>query len=1210
MARSSAVRSDLFITVGGDVTPLKVAMTAGRSVLNEFGSAAIDVQAEVTKAFAGMAANAPAEAKRLEQAYAATFSQIRRNAQSVLSAPNGGSAVNIVNATGATQAAAAAEGEAAALRLVANAAAAADAATLGTNAGTRAYAVAAEAAAQESAAYAAGLRSQAQVLGAVDAALVASGGAQQRFNQGNIAIAGGAGNARIAQFELMHVVRGSMDQLAAGASASQVLAMHMSMLGQAAALAGDSMGKFGRFMGGPYGLLLTVGISVLTMLIGKHSAAKKAAEDHGDAEKTLTAYVNGEKIATDALLQSLIQLNEQRSKALDFTDQAIRKEIDLTKATLDHAQANKLALQTQLAAAKGVLSEAKGRLASGDGPGQAPMAAGQVAAAQANVDALQSASDELDKVIGQATATISDDIVKMARDLSTHVGQATDQFDKLQAQLEAKYRGTATQSVDDKGKVLTTLHGGLLNQSGLTDARRQQLLGQLTQEEMKLTVAREKAVAAARELDKAEQDKTETAKEAAAHFKSSIIGAEGTGPNQLGSSAAGFGQFMPKTWLSYFNRLFPDKAQLSDAAKLGFRNVREVASAVIDKATDDYVAFLKGAGQQITRANLYTVHLLGNPDAKKLLSAAPNTPTSALFSKSVLADNPFLKGTAASARAAIATRIGDSSGAVSSGTAAIDQALKTQAEKELQQQAAFDSDRDRLNGQLLDAIGQVAVNYQEEAASSLRQAQAEHDAEATKIANNLAEGKYGEATSALATTRAQQLQHANDELAAQRTANILIRRYLAQQEDLQKTADQEHGFRIDALRFLADNAKTAGERRALELKIIDAQYEQLKYDLQIAKSKAIEAQNWAEAARIDARLANLPSEQARDQSTAIRNTQGPLDSYLSGLPRTAGQVDKQFQGIEVNGLEHAVDVLAEFRHGWKAARDAAIQALDDIAGQLIKLGLDELVGKIFKVGKATAAGEGAGMAAAGASLNTAGASLNLAGGTLMSSATIWQGVAIQLQAAAAELAAAGAVNGAAGAAGGLASLLGTSSGVASSVGSDFALGLGGFAGGGRISGVGTSTSDSIPLMGSNGEYMIQAAAVRKFGVRFFDTLNDGKVPHLKGGGLLGALSLLSPLAFLATHSKSFNPLMLISPLAGLLAGKNSGGGSIPSSMLSALSPAARLLAANNNQPRDGDTNIYVTAPHTGDPLRDRQTGTQFAAGMESQLARKRAKGTM
>jgi hypothetical protein len=46
--------------------------------------------------------------------------------------------------------------------------------------------------------------------------------------------------------------------------------------------------------------------------------------------------------------------------------------------------------------------------------------------------------------------------------------------------------------------------------------------------------------------------------------------------------------------------------------------------------------------------------------------------------------------------------------------------------------------------------------------------------------------------------------------------------------------------------------------------------------------------------------------------------------------------------------------------------------------------------------------------------------------------------------------------------------------------------------GGYISGPGTSRSDSIPAMLSNGEYVIQAAAVNRYGVGFFDSLNQMK----------------------------------------------------------------------------------------------------------------------
>lgn len=49
----------------------------------------------------------------------------------------------------------------------------------------------------------------------------------------------------------------------------------------------------------------------------------------------------------------------------------------------------------------------------------------------------------------------------------------------------------------------------------------------------------------------------------------------------------------------------------------------------------------------------------------------------------------------------------------------------------------------------------------------------------------------------------------------------------------------------------------------------------------------------------------------------------------------------------------------------------------------------------------------------------------------------------------------------------------------------------GAATGGYITGPGTGTSDDIPIQVSNGEYVIRAAQVDKYGVGFFDALNEG-----------------------------------------------------------------------------------------------------------------------
>lgn len=71
-----------------------------------------------------------------------------------------------------------------------------------------------------------------------------------------------------------------------------------------------------------------------------------------------------------------------------------------------------------------------------------------------------------------------------------------------------------------------------------------------------------------------------------------------------------------------------------------------------------------------------------------------------------------------------------------------------------------------------------------------------------------------------------------------------------------------------------------------------------------------------------------------------------------------------------------------------------------------------------------------------------------------------------------------------------------------------------FATGGLIRGPGTGTSDSILMYGSNGEYMIKAAAVRKLGLPILNMLNQGilppNIPRFADGGLIGAASNMQP----------------------------------------------------------------------------------------------------
>lgn len=59
-----------------------------------------------------------------------------------------------------------------------------------------------------------------------------------------------------------------------------------------------------------------------------------------------------------------------------------------------------------------------------------------------------------------------------------------------------------------------------------------------------------------------------------------------------------------------------------------------------------------------------------------------------------------------------------------------------------------------------------------------------------------------------------------------------------------------------------------------------------------------------------------------------------------------------------------------------------------------------------------------------------------------------------------------------------------------------------FAAGGMIRGPGGPTSDIIPVLASNGEFVMRAASVRHWGADFFDALNRFQPPKFAAGGLL------------------------------------------------------------------------------------------------------------
>lgn len=306
---SASNRRDLFIAVNGNVDKLESAMKLGRTVLLDFGVAAGNVQAEVQKLFSDFGASQLDNSlKQMEASYKGSFKNIRDNARAVLDAPSQDAAAAIINVNASREALRASEARAAGLRLVADAAARSAAATEGDSSAARAYAVAAAAATEEEERRANALRKQLGVLEQVEGQL-----GKQTQAQARSTAATGAQRAGMQQlsFQLNDVAVG----FAAGTPPMVIFAQQSGQVVQALQLmSGGAKGVLG-ILAGPWGLVFTTALIVLTPLVGKLIEQGKSLDDVA------------EKMRKDTEETEINRLGKERySRTLDGVIARIRKQ--------------------------------------------------------------------------------------------------------------------------------------------------------------------------------------------------------------------------------------------------------------------------------------------------------------------------------------------------------------------------------------------------------------------------------------------------------------------------------------------------------------------------------------------------------------------------------------------------------------------------------------------------------------------------------------------------------------------------------------------------------------------------------------------------------------------------------------------------------------------------------------------------------------------
>lgn len=167
-----------------------------------------------------------------------------------------------------------------------------------------------------------------------------------------------------------------------------------------------------------------------------------------------------------------------------------------------------------------------------------------------------------------------------------------------------------------------------------------------------------------------------------------------------------------------------------------------------------------------------------------------------------------------------------------------------------------------------------------------------------------------------------------------------LREKLAQQAYEVQAADLN--AKKDALQGQLNLARSAEDRRRIELEILD-----LEYQLRAAKlDQVINSQESSKAEKDLAQMAKdrLGGQQSADAANIERQNMGPMASYLDSIPQTASEVNEAFEQIAANGLANMNDQLANAAANTLKLKGLAGQLFNQLIADMIRLNLQQSMG--------------------------------------------------------------------------------------------------------------------------------------------------------------------------------------------------------------------------------------------------------------------------
>lgn len=196
----------------------------------------------------------------------------------------------------------------------------------------------------------------------------------------------------------------------------------------------------------------------------------------------------------------------------------------------------------------------------------------------------------------------------------------------------------------------------------------------------------------------------------------------------------------------------------------------------------------------------------------------------------------------------------------------------------------------------------------------------------------------------LNAAQAEKLKVAIEQIAADKQTLMWNEINAQKLEEQQRLADVSFDIREDALRLELDSARTQEERRAIETRLLDIEYEREKAALD--HLKALYTLGKVTMAEVDAaedRFNAMGQARGGREAAIRRNTMGPLEQYLDSLPKSAAELNEAYQQVAADGLQSLNDGIVDAIMNAKNLGDVFKNVANQIIADLLRIAVQRSI---------------------------------------------------------------------------------------------------------------------------------------------------------------------------------------------------------------------------------------------------------------------------